>query len=171
MAVTIASYLIERLASLGARHLFGVPGNYTAQFLAAAAKDGRLGYVGTTNELEAGYAADALARVERIGVVTVTYGVGSFSLYNAIAGAYVERCPVVVVNGTANARKRDQFLRQGVLFAHAIDPLRTDEARFPCRPEEVDGDGEGAADQSVEQPVGHGGDLRQLDECQEKHDV
>jgi indolepyruvate decarboxylase len=127
---TVASYLIDRLASLGARHLFGVPGNYTAQFLAAVRQDGRMRYVGTTNELEAGYAADALSRSERLGVACVTYGVGSFSLYNAIAGAFVERCPVVLVNGTANADKRDQFLRQGVLFAHAIDPLRTDEAIF-----------------------------------------
>ena len=69
-------------------------------------------------------------RTERIGVACVTYGVGSFSLYNAVAGAFVERCPVVVLNGTANADKTRQFKEQGVLFAHAIDPLRTDELIF-----------------------------------------
>ena len=56
--------------------------------------------------------------------------VGSFSLYNAIAGSYVEYCPVVVLNGSANADKARQLVDQGVLFAHAIDTIRTDEAIF-----------------------------------------
>jgi indolepyruvate decarboxylase len=127
---TVANYIIDRLAALRARHIFGIPGNYNAQFLFTVQADGRLRYVGTTNELEAGYAADAYSRTERIGVVCVTYGVGSFSLYNAIAGAFVERCPVVLINGTANADKARQLRDQGVLFAHAIDTLRTDELIF-----------------------------------------
>jgi indolepyruvate decarboxylase len=126
----VANYIIDRLAALGAGHVFGVPGNYNAQFLCALHADGRLRYVGTTNELEAGYAADAYSRTRRIGVACVTYGVGSFSLYNAVAGAFVERCPVVLLNGTANAAKARQLTEQGVLFAHAIDPLRTDERIF-----------------------------------------
>jgi indolepyruvate decarboxylase len=127
---SVSNYLLDRLAALGAQHIFGVPGNYNAQFLFAAQNDGRLTYVGTTSELEAGYAADAYSRMKRIGVACVTYGVGSFSLYNAIAGAFVERCPVVLINGTANADKARQLASQGVLFAHAIDTLRTDELIF-----------------------------------------
>jgi indolepyruvate decarboxylase len=129
-AVTIADYIVSRLSELGAEHLFGVPGNYTAQFLAAARRSGKLTWVGTTCELEAGYAADAYARLRPIGVACITYGVGSFSLYNAIAGAYVERCPVVLINGTADAGKGEQLKTQGVKFAHAIDTLRTDEYIF-----------------------------------------
>jgi indolepyruvate decarboxylase len=127
---TVANYIVDRLAALGARHVFNVPGNYTAQFLITAHASGKLVCVGTTNAMEAGYAADAQARLNGIGVACVTYGVGSFSALNAIAGAYVERCPVVLINGMANADKAQQLVRQGVLFAHAIDPLRTDEAVF-----------------------------------------
>src|SRR3954468_8850084 len=127
---TIADYLINRLAALGAAHLFQVPGNYTAQFLNRAQASGKIRCIGTVNELEAGYAADAYARLRPIGVLCVTYGVGSFSLYNAIAGAFVERCPVVLLNGTANADKAQQLRSQGVLFAHAIDTPRTDELIF-----------------------------------------
>lgn len=129
-AYTVANYIVDRLAALGARHVFNVPGNYSAQFLISAQASGKLVCVGTTNEMEAGYAADAQARLNGIGVACVTYGVGSFSALNAIAGAYVERCPVVLINGMANADKAQQLVRQGVLFAHAIDPLRTDESVF-----------------------------------------
>jgi indolepyruvate decarboxylase len=125
---TIANHIVTRLRALGAEHVFCVPGNYCAGLLDAL--PGRLEYVGTTNEMEAGYAADAYARLRGIGVACVTYGVGSFGLLNAIAGAYVERCPVVLLNGTARADKARQLVDQGVLFAHAIDPMRTDEEIF-----------------------------------------
>jgi len=131
MAVyTVADYLVDRLAALGASHLFHVPGNYTAQFLGRAQASGKIQCVGAVNELEAGYAADAYARLRPIGVACVTYGVGSFSLYNAVAGAFVERCPLVLINGSAQAAKATALVEQGVLFAHAIDPLRTDELIF-----------------------------------------
>ena len=54
---------LRRLAALGARHVFSVPGNYSAQFLITAQASGKLVCVGTTNEMEAGYAADAQARL------------------------------------------------------------------------------------------------------------
>jgi indolepyruvate decarboxylase len=127
---TVTDYIVDRLAALGVRHVFHVPGNYSAQFLIAAQESGKLTCIGTTNEMEAGYAADAYARLQGIGVACVTYGVGSFSLLNAIAGAYVERCPVVLINGSANADKATQLVNQGVLFAHAIDTIRTDESIF-----------------------------------------
>ncbi len=130
VAYTVANYIVDRLAALGARYIFNVPGNYSAQFLITAHASGKLVCVGTTNEMEAGYAADAQARLNGIGVACVTYGVGSFGVLNAIAGAYVERCPVVLINGMANVDKAQRLVRQGVLFAHAIDPLRTDEAVF-----------------------------------------
>ncbi|WP_434046807.1 MULTISPECIES: alpha-keto acid decarboxylase family protein [Sorangium] len=127
---TIADYIIDRLAALGAEHLFTVPGNYCAEFLSAADASGKIECIGTVNELEAGYAADAYARLRGIGVACVTYGVGSLSLINAIAGAFVERCPVVLLNGSPRADKAKQLVEQGVLFAHAIDTMRTDESIF-----------------------------------------
>src|SRR5215813_2029260 len=78
---TVKEFLVTRLAEIGGTHMFGVPGNYNAEFLLAAQQSGKLSYTGTTNELEAGYAADAYARLtRRIGICCVTYGVGSFSL-------------------------------------------------------------------------------------------
>ncbi|WP_296710333.1 thiamine pyrophosphate-binding protein [Rhodoblastus sp.] len=128
---TIKQYLIDRLAELGGKHMFGVPGNYNAEFLLAAQRSGKLTWIGTSNEMEAGYAADAYARLtRRIGICCVTYGVGSLSALNAFAGSYVEVLPVVLINGSAPTTKVEQLISQGVLFAHAIDTMRTDEHVF-----------------------------------------
>lgn len=130
-AYTIADYLIERLAGLGLRHLFEVPGNYTAEFLNRINRSNSgIQLVATTNELEAGRAADVTGRLFGLGAVCVTYGVGAQGLYEAIAGAYVERCPVVLINGIARRSKTKSLVEKGVVFAHAIDPLRTDELIF-----------------------------------------
>jgi indolepyruvate decarboxylase len=126
---TVAEYIATRLKQLGAEHLFCIPGNYAAEFLLAAQKIG-IECVGTTNELEAGYAADAYSRYRGIGVCSVTYGVGSQSAYDAIAGAFVEFCPVVLVNGSPPLEKIENLRNRNILFAHAIDPLRTDRTIF-----------------------------------------
>ncbi|MCA9188949.1 MAG: thiamine pyrophosphate-binding protein [Pirellulaceae bacterium] len=126
---TVAEYLSLRLIELGADHLFSIPGNYTAEFLLSAQAIG-IDCVGTTNELEAGYAADSYARYRGIGVCCATYGVGSHSLYNAISGAYVEFCPVVLINGSPPPSKFENLKHRGILFAHAIDPIRTDAKIF-----------------------------------------
>lgn len=59
-------------------------------------------WVGCSNELNAGYAADGYARVSGIGCATVTYGVGGLSLINACAGAFAESVPLVVICGGPN---------------------------------------------------------------------
>jgi indolepyruvate decarboxylase len=67
----------------------------------------------TCNELNAGYAADAYAPVEGMGAVCVTYGVGGFSLVNAVVGAYAERVPLVVISGAS-----DRSIRRDNLLLH-----------------------------------------------------
>ena len=52
-------------------------------------------FVGNCNELNAGYAADAYARIKGLGALITTFGVGELSAVNAIAGAYAELAPVV----------------------------------------------------------------------------
>ena len=53
-----------------------------------------------SHEPAVGFAADAAARYHGgLGVAVVTYGAGAFNLVNAIAGAYAERSPVVVIAG------------------------------------------------------------------------
>lgn len=95
---TIGDYLARRLEQAGVRHIFGVPGDYCLQ-LFDSLEASAMRVVVTCNELNAGYAADAYARLNGIGAVAVTYDVGGFSLFNAVAGAHAERVPVIVLSG------------------------------------------------------------------------
>ncbi|KAL4745565.1 hypothetical protein BDW72DRAFT_211236 [Aspergillus terricola var. indicus] len=96
---TLAEYLFKRLHQLGVDSIFGLPGDYNLQLLDYVAPS-RLHWIGSCNELNAGYAADAYSRVKGIGALVTTFGVGELSAVNAIAGAYAERAPVVHVVGT-----------------------------------------------------------------------
>ncbi|MBW2289602.1 MAG: alpha-keto acid decarboxylase family protein [Deltaproteobacteria bacterium] len=104
---TVGRYLITRLEQVGVRHVFGVPGDYVLGLMDEIV-DSEIELVGTCNELNAGYAADAYGRVNGIGAACVTYAVGGFSILNAVAGAFAERVPVVVLCGGPNRSDRDQ---------------------------------------------------------------
>jgi indolepyruvate decarboxylase len=117
--VSAADYVALRLAELGCRSLFGVPGATCDPLFESAAHHG-LRLVVTATDLEAGYAADGYARMRGLGAVAVTYGVGTLSLVAAIAGAYVERSPVVVINGGPSAEDLRALRDEGTLFSHGI---------------------------------------------------
>ena len=106
-AWTVGRYLVARLHEIGVGHVFGVPGDYVLGFMDDIVAS-PIELVGTCNELNAGYAADAYARLNGVGAVCVTYAVGGFSVLNAVAGAYAERVPVVVVCGGPNQRDRHE---------------------------------------------------------------
>lgn len=95
---TIGKYLYKRLEQLGLGHIFGVPGDYIFDLLHLALES-NVQYVGTCNELNAGYAADAYARFKGIGAVVITYAVGGLSLVNAVAGAFAEKIPIIIISG------------------------------------------------------------------------
>ncbi len=117
---TVAEYLAIRLAEIGVRHIFSVPGDFIVPFLQTIDDLGVINRVGNTTEMEAGYAADGYARINGVGAVAVTYGVGSLSLINTIAGAYVERVPIVVINGAPGTDKRLIDRDTGLTWHHMI---------------------------------------------------
>ena len=112
---TVATYLLRRLHELGVNHLFGVPGDYILDFLDQVVA-GPLAWIGTCNELNAGYAADGYARMNGVGAAAVTYGVGGFSILNAVAGAFAERVPLVLISGAPPARRREA----GAMVHHLV---------------------------------------------------
>jgi TPP-dependent 2-oxoacid decarboxylase len=57
-------------------------------------------YIGTSNELNAAYAADGYARIKGIGALATTYVVGELSAINGVAGSFAEKVPVISITGT-----------------------------------------------------------------------
>ncbi|MFH1877600.1 MAG: thiamine pyrophosphate-binding protein [Candidatus Omnitrophota bacterium] len=102
---TVGQYLAARLYQAGLKHIFGVPGDYVLSFFDCLEESG-MRVICTCNELNAGYAADAYARENGAGGVCVTYGVGGFSLFNAVVGSHAERLPVIVVSGGPKLSER-----------------------------------------------------------------
>ena len=134
MAYLIADYVIERLMQQNVEALFGVPAVYGAELFAAAARANTpartFRTVVNSSDLESGYAADGYARVRGLSAVSVSYGVGTLSLVNAIAGAYIERSPVVVLNGGPSQKNIDDLNSAGVLFSHSMGRPHSDMEAF-----------------------------------------
>lgn len=99
MGYVVGDYLLDRLHELGVTEIFGVPGDFNLQFLDHVVAHPGIRWIGSANELNAGYAADGYARLRGIGAVVTTYGVGELSAANAIAGSYAEHVPVVHIVG------------------------------------------------------------------------
>lgn len=117
---TVGDYLVTRLEQLGLRHIFGVPGDYVLGFFDLL-EASQLEVVGTCAELGAGYAADAYARVNGLGALCVTYCVGGLSALNAVAGAYAEKSPVIVISGAPGLGDR----RRSPLLHHCVRQFDT----------------------------------------------
>ncbi|MFO1022888.1 MAG: thiamine pyrophosphate-binding protein [Planctomycetales bacterium] len=122
---TIGSYLIQRLQDYGIQHVFGIPGDFVLQFYGML-EESTLNVIGTTREDNAGYAADAYARVHGMGAVCVTYSVGGLSMCNSIAGAYAEKSPVVVISGAPGVEER----RKNPLLHHRVGAFSTQREVF-----------------------------------------
>ncbi|RLS35911.1 MAG: alpha-keto acid decarboxylase family protein [Planctomycetota bacterium] len=103
--LSIGEYLIRRLGDYSIRHVFGVPGDYVLGFYSMLEKS-PLDLVNCTREDCAGYAADAYARLNGMGALCVTYGVGGLSVVNSTAGAWAEKSPVVVISGAPGLSER-----------------------------------------------------------------
>lgn len=104
----ISEYLIQKIYENGARHVFGVPGDYVLNFYARLEKS-PLQVINTCDEQGAGFAADAYGRMHGLGVVCVTYNVGGLKVLNPAAGAFAERSPLLVIAGAPGWQERQKF--------------------------------------------------------------
>src|SRR5438067_1096694 len=103
----MGQFLFEYLFRRGVRHCFGVPGDFALPTFAWLEKSPIQG-ITMTHEPGAGFAADAYSRLNGIGLVCVTYCVGGLNVLNAIAGAYAEKSPVVVISGAPGRKDREK---------------------------------------------------------------
>jgi len=112
--IKVADYLIQELNKLGIEDFFGLPGDYNFNLLYAIDDNPNTNWVGCTNELNAGYAADGYARIKGYGALVTTYGVGELSAMNAIAGSFAENIPVIKIVGVPATK----FIKRNALIHH-----------------------------------------------------
>jgi indolepyruvate decarboxylase len=98
-AISVADYIVERLAAEGIGHCFGVAGDYLFPICDAVDGSATVKWIGCANELNASYAADGYARIRGAAMLATTYGVGELSALNGVMGAKAERSLVFHVVG------------------------------------------------------------------------
>lgn len=117
---TVGSFLFDYLHRLGVTHVFGIPGDFalpTFRWMQASP----LKIITMTHEPSVGFAADAYARINGLGVACVTYCVGGLNMLNSVACAYAEKSPVLVISGGPSPKDRDK----DVLMHHKVRTFDT----------------------------------------------
>ena len=98
--MNLAQSLLTALKDHGARQIFGIPGDFVLPFFKVIEESAILPLYTLSHEPAVGFAADAAARISGApGVAAVTYGAGALNMVNAVAGAYAEKSPLVVISG------------------------------------------------------------------------
>jgi indolepyruvate decarboxylase len=106
--LSIADFLITELKANGINHVFGIPGDYILSFYSKLVNSS-IKVINTCDEQGAGFAADAYARINGLGVVCVTYNAGGLKLVNTTAQAYAEKVPVLVIAGAPGWDERKKY--------------------------------------------------------------
>ncbi|WP_448860474.1 alpha-keto acid decarboxylase family protein [Corynebacterium propinquum] len=99
MRMTIGDFLVRRLKEIGITEVIGVPGDFNLNWLEQIEAADGIRFVGSTNELNAAYAADGYSRARGVSCLLTTYGVGELSALNGLAGAACEHIPLVSIAG------------------------------------------------------------------------
>lgn len=118
--MNLAESLLHALKARGATEVFGIPGDFALPLFREIERCAVLPLVTLSHEPGVGFAADAAARARGgLGVAAVTYGAGAINLLNAVAGAYAERVPLVVLSGAPAAHESGS----GLLLHHQVKTL------------------------------------------------
>jgi len=116
----VGQYLFNKLYKANVKYAFGIPGDFALPLYASLSQSPIIPIV-TTHEPSAGFAADAYARLNGLGLAVVTYGAGALNIINPIAQAYAEKSPVIVVSGAPEIKNRNPDL----LLHHRVKTFET----------------------------------------------
>ncbi len=113
--VRVADYIMARIAAAGVRHVFVLPGGGAMHLVDALGLNPDLDFVPNHHEQACAIAAEAYARVNgNLGVALVTTGPGATNAITAVAGAWIESVPLLIVSGQVKRADRlgDSGVRQ-----------------------------------------------------------
>ena len=95
----VAEVVAKFIESQGVRHVFGVSGGASLHLIHGIVDATKIQFIPTTHECNAGFAADAYARLNGLGVALATSGPGATNLVTAIATSYYDSVPTLYITG------------------------------------------------------------------------
>ncbi|WP_306523733.1 thiamine pyrophosphate-binding protein [Rheinheimera sp.] len=96
----LVDLLLQQLQQAGVQQIFGIPGDFVLPLFAGLEQAGKIPLYYVSHEPSAVFAADAAARMaNKPSAVVLTYGAGALNAVNAVAQAYVEQVPLVIIAG------------------------------------------------------------------------
>ncbi|MBI5898088.1 MAG: indolepyruvate/phenylpyruvate decarboxylase [Rhodocyclales bacterium] len=118
--MNLVESLLQALKDHGAREIFGIPGDFALPYFRIIEQSKILPLYTLSHEPAVGFAADAASRAHQgLGVAAVTYGAGALNMVNAVAAAYAEKSPLVVLSGGPGKGES----RSGLLLHHQAKTL------------------------------------------------
>lgn len=96
----VVDLLLQQLQQAGVQQIFGIPGDFVLPLFAELEQANKIPLYYLSHEPSAVFAADAAARfANQPSAVLLTYGAGALNAVNAVAQAYVEQVPLVIMAG------------------------------------------------------------------------
>jgi acetolactate synthase-1/2/3 large subunit len=112
MRVRVADTLARHLAAVGVRYAFGIPGGEVLTLIDALGAAG-IEYVTARHETAAGLMAEgAAAGTGAPGLLVLTVGPGVSNAVNAVANAFLDRVPLIVLSGAVDSDRPGQYTHQ-----------------------------------------------------------
>jgi len=112
MPDTSAGLIARHLAGIGCRHVFGMPGGEVLVLLEALRNAG-IAFTLCKHENAAGYMAEGSWHATGApGILLTTIGPGLANGINAVANAFQEQVPLIVLSGCIDATEAAQFTHQ-----------------------------------------------------------
>src|SRR3954453_7370624 len=120
---------VECLEAEGVKHVFGIPGEETLDLNESLA-DSTIEFVPVRHEQGGAYIADACGRLTgRAGVCLGTLGPGALNLVTAVADAYLDRAPLVVLTGQGDLERMHKESHQYIDLLRVMRPITKWNAR------------------------------------------
>jgi acetolactate synthase I/II/III large subunit len=117
----VADYIADFIEKIGVKNVFLLPGGGAMHLVDAVEKNSYIEVVACLHEQAAAISAEAYSRIsENIGVAMVTTGPGATNAITAVAGAWIESVPLMIISGQC---KRSDMLRDSPLRQKGVQEV------------------------------------------------
>lgn len=121
--MTIAEYIANQLFINGVKYVFGIPGGPSIPYMNAFKAAG-IEFILTSNEAAAGIMADVTGRLTGIpGVCHATFGPGATNLSTGVAGAMLDRSPVIAFTSEISEKYLKRTTQMNIDHQKLYEPL------------------------------------------------